>query len=108
MKIHELPDYPALKQLADALWKVGKARGAAVLVGAGFSRNAERLNSNTPEPPLWKDLTRAMAARLYPEGLKTPKDPLRLAEEYRTTLGPVALEALIRDRVRDEEWLPGE
>ena len=47
MKIHELPDYAALKQLAAALRKVGKARGAAVFVGAGFSRNAERLNGIT-------------------------------------------------------------
>ncbi|MGC2162034.1 MAG: SIR2 family protein, partial [Silvibacterium sp.] len=107
MQIDELPDYAALKQLAAALWKAGKARGAAVLIGAGFSRNAERLNSNTLEPPLWDDLTRAMMAPLYPEGLETPRDPLRLAEEYRATFGGAALEALIRDRVRDEEWLPG-
>jgi len=107
VKIDELPDYPALKQLSAALWKVGKARGAAVLVGAGFSRNADRLNNNTPEAPLWNDLSRAMTAQLYSEGLKTPKDPLRLAEEYRASFGRAALEALIRDRVRDEEWLPG-
>lgn len=31
-----LPNYPALQQLARALWHNGSVRGAAVLVGAGF------------------------------------------------------------------------
>ena len=65
MDIHDIPDYPALEQLANALWKAGKARGAAVLVGAGFSRNAERLHGNTREPPLWTDIARVMQARIY-------------------------------------------
>jgi len=107
MKIEEIPDYPALEQLANALWKAGKARGAAVLVGAGFSRNAELLNGHHSVPPLWTDMARAMQARLYPN-VQRPKEPLRLAEEFNALLGPSALESLIRDLVPDEEWLPGE
>ena len=37
-----------------------------------------------------------------------PRDPLRLAEEFRTHLGQTALDALIRDLVRDEAWVPGD
>jgi hypothetical protein len=48
-----------------------------------------------------------MQARLYPKADK-PKDPLRLAEEFKALLGESALEGLIRDLVRDEEWLPGD
>lgn len=107
MRIEELPDYPVLQQLGRALWKVGKARGAAVLVGAGFSRNADRIHSNTPLPPLWTDFARAMQARIYPND-GTAKNPLRLAEEYKALLGEPALEGLIREMMRDEEWLPGE
>ena len=36
MNIEDLPDFPALQQLARALWRQGTTRGAAVLVGAGF------------------------------------------------------------------------
>jgi hypothetical protein len=81
MKIEEIPDFPALEQLARALWRQGTTRGAAVLIGAGFSRNAERSGVDTPEPPLWNDLAREMVKQLYPgnEG-DAPKDPLRLAE----------------------------
>ena len=107
MRIDEIPDYPALQQLGRALWKIGKARGAAILVGAGFTKNAERVHSNTPGPPLWTDIARVMQERIYP-GVVGQKDPLRLAEEFKVLLGEPALEGLIRDMVRDEEWLPGD
>ena len=45
MRIDQIPDYPALQQLGRALWKMGKARGAAIVVGAGFTKNAERVHS---------------------------------------------------------------
>lgn len=39
--ISELADYSALKKLADALWRQDTAyHGAAIMVGAGFSRSA--------------------------------------------------------------------
>lgn len=107
MNIEGLPDFPALQQLSNALWKVGSARGAAILIGAGFSRNAEKSHAQAPDPPLWTDLADALKARLYP-GLVVQRDPLRLAEEFRASLGGSALEAVIRDLIRDEEWLPGE
>ena len=62
---------------------------------------------NTPEPPLWTDIARVMQERIYP-GVVGQKDPLRLAEEFKVLLGEAALEGLIRDMVRDEEWLPGD
>src|SRR3954452_14853817 len=108
MRLQELPDYPALKQLARALWRGGTLRGAAVLVGAGFSRNAERSGADTPCAPLWRDLRDAMVKRLYAENPNdAPSDPLRLAEEYRIYLGDAALNEFIRTHVRDEAWQPG-
>ncbi len=106
MEISELPDYAALQQIAKALWKQGKTRGAAVLVGAGFSRNAQLLHTGGNYPPLWSELASEMQLRLDPT-VKGWKDPLRLAEEFRVVLGEPALEGLIRDLVTDEEWVPG-
>jgi hypothetical protein len=108
MKIEDLVDFPALQQLADALWHEGTARGAAVLVGAGFSKNAERPGSDTPEPPLWSDLARDMAMQLYRNARKdAPRDPLRLAEEYRTNFGQAALDEFVRGHIHDGAWEPG-
>ena len=106
-KIESLPDYPALRQAQNALWRIGEVHGAAVMIGAGFSQFADRTADTTPLAPLWSDFQEAMLHELYPEG-GGPSDPLALAEEYQTTLGPTALENLIRRRVRDEEWSPGE
>jgi hypothetical protein len=64
MTIEELPDYPAIEQINTALWRSGRTRGAAVLVGAGFSRNAERIHDGTPLPPDWVDIRQAMQAKL--------------------------------------------
>ena len=105
-KIESLPDYPALRQAQNALWRIGEVHGAAVMIGAGFSQFADRTADTTPLAPLWSDFQEAMLHELYPEG-GGPSDPLALAEEYQTTLGPPALENLIRRRVRDEEWSPG-
>ncbi|MGA7155283.1 MAG: SIR2 family protein [Acidobacteriaceae bacterium] len=107
MNIEDLPDFPALQQIGRALWKQGKTRGAAVLVGAGFSRNAEAIHDGAILPPLWSDLAHAMEDRIGPISDRF-RDPLRTAEEFRAVLGQPALEGLIRELVPDDQWLPGE
>jgi hypothetical protein len=108
MTINDLPDFPAIKQIADALWSTAEIRGAAVLVGAGFSRSAAVLPSPTSrKPPLWIHFSDAMRDALYPSGTGASSDPLKLAEEYKAALGATALDSLICDLVRDEEWRPG-
>ena len=107
--ISSLPDYAALRQVRDALWNKGSIRGAAVMVGSGFSRFANRSAETVPMPPLWNDFVHSMLAELYPhDDVTTSHDPLALAQEYRATLGQTALDNLIRDKVRDTEWSPGE
>ncbi len=108
MDIDKITDFPALQQLARALWCEGTTRGAAVLVGAGFSRNAERSGMDTTEPPLWENLAGDLVSQLYPDNSDAaPKDPLRLAEEYRIYFGQAALDEFIHTRIRDTAWQPG-
>ena len=108
-KLKGLPDYPAIRDVAAALWSEGEIRGAAVMVGAGFSRFARRSSATVPAPPLWQDFTRRMASKLYPTAPdQAHGDPLRLAEEYRSALGPSGLDALIREMVPDQRWSPGD
>jgi hypothetical protein len=88
-----LPDYPAMQQLARALWRNGSVRGASILVGAGLSKNARRPAGDSPEPPLWWELLEKMIERLYPHDPKAaPSNPLRIAEEYRTYFGQAGLD----------------
>jgi hypothetical protein len=106
--LKSLPDYGVLEQLARALWRNGSVRGAALLVGAGFTRNVLRPGADTPEPPLWWDLEHDLVKDLYQADPKrAPKTPLRIAEEYRTSRGQAALDDFIRTRFPDKAWLPG-
>ncbi|NEU99187.1 hypothetical protein FNJ47_26005 [Bradyrhizobium sp. UFLA 03-164] len=106
--IIDLPDYPALQQLGRALWRNGSVRGASILIGAGLSKNAERPGNDTLEPPLWWELMEEMVERLYPHDMKrAPKDPLRIAEEFRTYFGQAGLDDFLRTRFPDKSWSPG-
>jgi SIR2-like domain len=103
-----LPDYPALQQLARALWRNGSVRGASILVGAGLSKSARRPAGDSPEPPLWWELLEKMIERLYPHDPKAaPSNPLRIAEEYRTYFGQAGLDDFIRTSFPDKSWTPG-
>jgi hypothetical protein len=108
--VETLSDFPLIQQIRDALWRTTDIRGAAVLVGAGFSRNATLPSPGSLKPPLWSDLYQAMKTRLYPTGSQgsAPSDPLRLAQEYRDTMGQSSLDGLLYELVRDEEWTPGQ
>ena len=72
--ITDLPEFSNIEQIAEALWGADKKRGAAVMIGAGFSRLAIRLSTDTPAPPLWNDFEKAMQEVLYPNG-GGPRDP---------------------------------
>lgn len=101
-------DLPALQQLARALYHNGSVRGAALFVGAGFSKNAVKVTPDTPDPPSWWELLDELVAQLYPgRAGNPPTDPLRIAEEYRSYFGQSALDGFIRTRFPDRAWLPG-
>lgn len=108
--IDQLPDYPRLEQLAAALWRrPGGGPGAALMVGAGFSRNCKCVTPESPLPPLWSELRDRMADRLAQPGVGSDTaDPLRMAEEFRAYFGQSALEDFIRTNVPDAKWMPGD
>lgn len=108
-KIEALHDFPAIQRFQSALWGTAETHGAAVLVGAGFSRTACLPAPNSPKPPLWSDFVVGMKRRLYGHAdlENAPADPLRLAQEFKAALGQPALDSLIYEMVPDEQWLPG-
>ncbi|MCP2072232.1 UNVERIFIED_ORG: hypothetical protein J2Y77_001668 [Pseudomonas lini] len=109
-KVKALQDYPALKKLAGVLWRQDASyRGAAVMVGAGFSRCAAQSAETTRLMPLWMDFSRKLASELDPSDPNLAYlDPLRLAELYKAQFGQQALNDLIRAEIDDLAWSPGE
>lgn len=103
-EIVKLPDYPALEKLASALWQQeNNYHGAAIMVGAGFSRSAASTGDVSRQLPLWNDLSAMLAAKLS----TTSSDPLRLAEEYSAYFGKPALHDLVKNAINDVAWVPG-
>jgi tetratricopeptide (TPR) repeat protein len=102
-----LSDQIYIEQLRQRLWANRGLGRAAVMVGAGFSRNAAAVLPATPAFPLWYELAQAMAADLYPSiGNNSNKDALRLATEYESVFGRDALNSLITRTIPDANYKP--
>lgn len=107
MRISELRDYPRLKKFASSLWETNnEVKGAALMVGAGFSRTAARCGDPNRRMPLWADLSYALEGELDIRDAEVV-DPLRLAEQYVAYFGRRALIDLVCSRINDSAWSPG-
>ncbi|MCD4503092.1 SIR2 family protein [Chromobacterium piscinae] len=104
--ISDLVDYAAVKKLALALHRRDENhQGAAIMVGAGFSRSAASHVDGKKKIPLWGDFTRKLALDLYgSEQTLNFVDPLRVAEEYRAYFGQAALNDRIRSEIENDAW----
>jgi hypothetical protein len=88
---------------------------AAVMVGAGFSKNAESLTSIRAHMPSWTELVSELTTRLNPEDKQTSgpepttetSSALRLAQEFEAAEGRPALIQLVRETIAEESFAPG-
>ena len=103
-----IPDQSHINRIRDALWSRPNA-GASIMVGSGFSRNADKLRSDSGELPLWNDITDEIVKNLFPGAEMPPSEnPLRLAQQYETAFGRSDLHRLLGQLVRDNDFTPGE
>lgn len=117
---NEFRDQPQVEQIRDRLWSGREFGQAAVMIGAGFSRNAESRSPGAPPYPSWAQLGEAMYDVLYPVGaggVVVRKDEkrrassgsgaMRLASEYETVFGRSALDDFLARAIPDEWYEPG-
>ena len=98
----DLPDLirPYLNEIAERLW----AERAAVMVGAGFSKNA---GNGFPDWNQLGDLFYHKAHGVTPDPAKQKYlNVLRLAEEVQAAIGRPALENLLRSNISDLNFEP--
>lgn len=102
-----------LEQIKERLWSGDEYGNVGLMVGAGFSRNAETRSVNAQPFPSWKELANIMYKELYPsinanysEQLHS-RDPLRVASGYRVTFGRSALNRLLQKIIPDNDYFPG-
>lgn len=109
MLISDLSDYPSIKKLASALHQLDASQhGAAIMIGAGFSRSAACHVGGDKKMPLWGSFTKKLMAELNPNDTDLSfTDPLRIAEEYRAYFGQAALNDRIRSEIDNDAWRTG-
>jgi hypothetical protein len=116
--VASFPDLHHVTYLRDRLWARQPLGRAAVMIGAGFSLNAESKIAGAPAFPLWREVTGLMLDRLRPaltsEDRKAALDQavsgsasLTLALEFEATFGRSALDDLLISRVPDQDHAPG-
>ena len=113
----DFPDLPHLLQLQEDLWKWPNSR-AAVMVGAGFSRNSVPSPGVSTHFPTWNELAKDMFDEIYPRLQKETEEQrkerfnrsnaLRLASEYKAAFDHQRLESFIRAKIPDTDHQPGE
>lgn len=109
-----------INKIRTDLWKEQEYGKAAVMIGTGFSRNADPISPNTPEIPLWRDLGKKLLRELYPpenysqeyyEDLETQelenKGLLKIASDYCSIFGRGSLDELLTESIPDEKYNPG-
>jgi hypothetical protein len=101
---------PVIEFLRDQLWraKPGRAAGrASVMIGAGYSRNADPSAAAARPFPTWAELTDRLARDLDPLG-KRETDPMRAAQEYEAMFGRARLDEAVRSLVPDNDHRPSD
>ena len=118
--ITALPDQAQVERIRERLWIAREFGRAAVMVGSGFSRNAERRSASDPPFPLWGDIASAMHEALYPStSVEEPAEEdessraaagagaVRLASEYQAVFGRPDLNELLLRLIPDALHEPG-
>ena len=108
------PDQTHINQVREALHR-RTGNGASVMVGSGFSRNAERINISAKEIPTWQNLVDYFYDSLYPQAkascnqvnARPATNNTRIALEYEAAFGRSALHDTLRRLIPDEGYKPG-
>ena len=103
----DVPDQvkPYLDEIADRLW----SNNAAVMVGAGFSRNAKSVGSTSASFPSWQELGDIFYRKLHgrPPGEEARYlSLLKLAEQVQAAFGRPALDELLRRSIPNLDYEP--
>jgi hypothetical protein len=95
---------PYLNEIAERLW----SGHAAVMVGAGFSKNAKPNGTSCPGFPDWSQLGDLFYERIHGRKPDNQKylNVLKLADEVQAALGRSVLDQLLRSAIPDKDYEP--
>jgi len=114
------PDQVHIERIAEALWRKSPLGNAALMVGAGLSRNARNIAAPDRRMPTWSELAKSLCEKLYPaddksvarhrdQALKiahSTSGALRLAQEFEASFGRTELNRLLKIFAPDNDYAP--
>jgi len=112
------PDQSHINHIRELLWNTSNG-GASVMIGAGFSRNADPIGPSAKDFPLWSQVSKKLCEKLYPlseperlnQALSEASGTsgfLRLAQEYEIAFGRGSLHNFINDAIPDLDYQPSD
>jgi hypothetical protein len=96
---------PYLYEVAERLW----SGHAAIMVGAGFSRNAIKSDPTKKDIPNWNQLGEIFYEKIYkksPDANQNFLNVLKLADEVQAAFGRPVLDQLLRTNISDKDFEP--
>ena len=114
------PDYMHVQIIQSALWQRRDVGKVAVMIGSGFSMNADPATLMPRPMPAWFALSSSFVDRLYPPGHSVDEQRdealrqasgggfLRIAQEFETAFGRAELDEHLKTHIPDEDWKPSE
>ena len=94
-------------EIAEALYE----NHAALMIGAGLSKNADKITVTDKKFLSWNELSDQFYKAVYGENKKPGKEynsSLRLAQEVEISIGRPKLEKIIKNAVPDMEYAPSQ
>jgi len=98
---------PYLYEIAERLW----SGHAAVMVGAGFSKNAKKSNPSKKGFPDWHQLGNIFYEKIYgwqPDAKQHYLNVLKLADEVQAAFGRPVLDQILRSQIPDKDHEPSQ
>lgn len=96
---------PYLNEIAERLW----SGHAAIMIGAGFSRNATPNGMSSLDFPDWNKLGDIFYEKTHcnkPDDKNKYLNPLKLADELQAAFGRPVLDQVLRDAIPDTDYKP--
>lgn len=100
--------YPHLKNIRDKLWASDSRSRVTLMVGAGFSLNAEKIEESFEEMAVWNDLKEKLVQDLKHHLDIEYKDVLDIGQIYVNEYGRARLDEILKEAIPDDNYEPDE
>ncbi|AKP78634.1 hypothetical protein AS52_03673 [Priestia megaterium Q3] len=104
----ELVMYPHLKNIRDKLWANDSKSQVSVMIGAGFSLNAKKIEDSFEGMAVWNDLKNRLIQDLTHHLDIEYKDVLEIGQIYTKEYGRASLDEILKEAIPDENYEPDE